>query len=62
MHPGSLPDRGEITMKKKYKSLNVNVKTASGYLDYSYFPETQDFVEDVIVLLNDSMPHGDTVG
>lgn len=60
-------DKNEIAMKKALKqggpeSLNVYVNTASGYLGYAYYPESQDFVEDGVVILNDSMPNGDIVG
>jgi hypothetical protein len=56
-------DKNEIAMKTALKkggaeSLNVYVNTAAGYLGYAYFPESNDFLQDGIVILNDSMPGG----
>lgn len=56
-------DKNEIAMKTALKkggaeSLNVYVNTAAGYLGYAYFPQINDFVQDGIVVLNDSMPGG----
>jgi len=55
--------KNEIAMKTALKkggaeSLNVYVNTAAGYLGYAYFPQSNDFVQDGIVILNDSMPGG----
>ncbi len=44
------------------ESLNVYVNTAGGFLGYAYFPDTQDFVEDGVVIVNDSMPGGAITG
>jgi len=44
------------------ESLNVYVNTAAGFLGYAYYPDTQDFVEDGVVMLNDSMPGGAAAG
>jgi hypothetical protein len=44
------------------ESLNVYVNTAGGFLGYAYFPESQDFLEDGVVILNDSMPGGAAAG
>ena len=40
------------------ESLNVYANAANGYLGYAYYPSTEDFVLDGVVILNDSMPGG----
>jgi hypothetical protein len=44
------------------ESLNVYVSTVGGMFGYAYFPESQDFIEDGVVILNDSMPGGALAG
>jgi len=53
----------DLDMKKELdvggmETLNVYVNTCDGGLGYAYYPQSNDFDNDGVVILNDSMPAG----